>query len=263
MTEKISRWTKFKRFLKRNITPLWLKRFTYQVLSLLISIAMVVGVAIYTFTKSYDERTLRFVDGFTITAHTGAYDTKHNSLEDVRLRPNGTVVMGHDLITTNVDGVEVREVFTLLSRSPNIKANLDIKDLKALPALYNLILEFNLKDRVFLTGIDYNQTATVREKCPGIDYYLNYSPGRIRIFSDDYQQKILSILEDSGAVGINCKYSYACGTLSELLHKNGYKLSVWTVDQRFTMKRILLAKPDNITTTKPTELKELIEHWGE
>ena len=149
MAEKISRWKRFKRFLKRNMTPLWVKRFSYQVFSLLVSIAMVAGVATYAFTKSYDERKLTFVDGFMITAHTGAYDTPDNSLEtieaairdgvdavelDIRQRPDGTVVMGHDIITTNNDGVELTSAFELISQS-NLMVNLDIKDTRALPAL--------------------------------------------------------------------------------------------------------------------------------
>ena len=85
MSEKLSRWDKFKRFLKRNMTPLWAKRFTYQVFAFLVSVAMVVGVAVYAFTKSYDDKELTFVDGFTITAHAGAYDTVDNSLETVQL----------------------------------------------------------------------------------------------------------------------------------------------------------------------------------
>lgn len=48
------------------------------------SVAMVIGVANYAITRSYDERKLTFVEGFTITAHTGAFDTNQNSLEAVQ-----------------------------------------------------------------------------------------------------------------------------------------------------------------------------------
>ena len=277
MAEKISRWTKFKRFLKRNMTPLWAKRFSYQVFAFLVAVAMVVGVALYAFTKSYDERKLTFVDGFTICAHTGAFNTKDNTIEsvetainngadvaeiDVRQRPDGTVVMGHDIITTNNDGVEIDTVFSIVKENKKIKLNLDIKDTKALSGLYELIKKHSLEKRVFLTGIETYQAESAAERCPGIDYYINYMPSRIKIFSDDYQEKILQMLENTGGVGINCNYTYASITLCELLHKNGYKLSVWTVDREYQMKRALVIKPDNITTTKVDELKYLIAHWG-
>ena len=93
---------------------------------------MIAGVALYAFTKSYDERKLTFVDGFTICAHSGAFSTPDNSLEtieaaiendvdaievDVRQRPDGTVVMGHDIITTNSAGVELDTAFSLVEKS--------------------------------------------------------------------------------------------------------------------------------------------------
>ena len=47
MAQPQSRWVRFKRFLKRNMTPTWAKHFSYQVFSFLVSVAMVIGVANY------------------------------------------------------------------------------------------------------------------------------------------------------------------------------------------------------------------------
>lgn len=276
MPEKVSKWQKFKRFLKRNMTPTWAKHFSYQVFAFLVSVAMVIGVANYAFTKSYDERTLTFVDGFTVTAHTGAFDTPDNTLTslqaaidnnvqifeiDIRQRPDGTVVMGHDIIVTNNDGVEISSAFEMI-KNTDIILNLDIKETKALSALHGLLVEYGLTNRAFLTGIEPGQVETVQEKCPDIDYYLNYVPSRYKIFSEDYQQKIIDLLDETGAIGINCNHAYASRTLSDVLHKNGYKLSVWTVDKESHMKRALVNKPDNITTHCPDRLQSVIDNWG-
>lgn len=274
--EKRFTWQKLKKFLKRNMTVTWAKHFSYQVFAFLVSVAMVVGVASYAFEKSYDERTLRFVDGFTITAHSGAYNTADNTLEyvrtalekntdiieiDVRQRPNGTIVMGHDIIVTNSDGVEVASVFELV-KDRDVLVNLDIKETKLLSDLHKMITEYNLAGKVFLTGIEQHQVKAVKDKCPGVDYYINCVPSRFKIFSEDYQQKIIGMLEETGAIGINCNFSYASTTLSDVLHRNGYKLSVWTVDKKRQMKRALVIKPDNITTHYPDELHNLIDNWG-
>ena len=129
MAEKISKWVKFKRFLKRNMTPTWAKHFGYQVFAFLMSVGMVVGVADYAVTKTYDEMELSFVDNFTITAHTGAYGTEMNTVQsvqaaadnnadivelDIRQRPDGTVVMSHDFVVTNNDGNPVEDAFEIL-----------------------------------------------------------------------------------------------------------------------------------------------------
>lgn len=276
MAEKVSRWKKFKKFLKRNMTPTWAKHFSYQVFSFLVAVAMVFGVANYAFTKSYDEISLTFVDGFTITAHSGAFNTSSNTLEyvqtaldnnadvvqiDIHQRPDGTVVMGNDIIVTNSDGVEVSSVFRMI-KNKDVLIDLDIKEMKVLSELHKLIVKYGVNDKVFLTGIEYFQAKNVPKSCPDVDYYINYLPNRIKIFSDDYQQKIIDLLEETGAIGINCNQAYASRTLSDVLHKNGYKLSVWNVDKEYQMKRALVNKPDNITTNHCDKLNEIIQNWG-
>ncbi len=271
------RWRKFKRFLKRNMTPTWAKHFSYQVISFLISVFIVICVAEYAVTKSYEERKLSFVEGFTITAHTGAFDTSENSLDfveaaiknnvevielDIRQRPNGTLVMNHDLNITNNDGVELTSAFELL-KGTDIKINLDIKETRTLDALHDLLIEYNLYGNAFLTGIEATDVKAVKNSsCADLEYYLNMQMSRWRIFTEDYQKKLLKTLEETGAIGINCNYKYAGGQLSDLLHKNGYKLSVWTVNRTKDMKRCLVFKPDNITTKQYDLLLSTINNWG-
>ena len=259
------------------MTPSWARHFSYQVLSFIVSVAMIIGVAEYAITKSYDGRKLSFVDNFTITAHTGAYNTPMNTLEsvqaaidnkaailevDVRQRPNGTVIMSHDLVVTNSDGVEIEEAFKLL-RGTDTKINLDIKETRVLNGLYDLLVEYDLLSQSFLTGIEMiNIKALKASNCADMDYYLNYKPSRVKIFSEDYRQKIIDLLENTGAIGINCNYQYAGSQLSSLLHKKGYLLSVWSVDSVRTVKKMLMVKPDNITTKDPRLVQEIIDNWG-
>ncbi|MCD7871969.1 MAG: glycerophosphodiester phosphodiesterase [Clostridiales bacterium] len=278
MAPKISKWKRFKKFLKRNMTPTWAKHFLYQVVSFVISVIMVLGVANYTITKSYSERTLTFMDDFTVTVRTGAFDTQEDSLEsiqaaiqnnaevigiDIRQRPNGTLVISNDIIVTNGEGVLLSDVFKLL-KEDDCFINIDIKEARTLNTLYDMLVEYNLLERSFLTGIDQLNIKALKESsCSGMDYYLNYQPSRLKIFSGDYQRKILNLLEETGAIGINCNYKYAGAKLSDVLHANGYKLSVWTVNSEFAMKRMLMAHPDNITTKQYDRLISVIDNWGE
>ena len=278
MAEKVSKWVKFKKFLKRNITPTWAKHVGYQVFAFIVSVAMVIGVADYAVTKTYDELELTFVDNFTITAHTGAYNTEMNTVDfvktaidrgaqiielDIRQRPDGTVVMSHDLVVTNNDGNPLEDALVLLKDS-NTMINLDIKETRALNNLHSLLVEYNVLDRSFLTGIETMNVKAVKESdCADMDYYLNYMPSRSKVFFDEYRQKLIDLLEETGAIGINCNYKYANSQLSSLLHKKGYKLSVWTVDTRRKAKKMLAIKPDNITTKQPEMIEDVIANWGE
>lgn len=276
MAESISRKEKLKQYLKKNLTRTWAKRVTYQIFAFIISVAMIAGVTVYAFNKTYDERELSFVDGFTITAHTGAFDTPDNTMEsletaiehnmkvveiDIRQRPDSTLVIAHDIVANNSDGVELTQVFDRVSQT-DMKLNLDIKEVRVLPALYDMIVDYGFEERAFFTGIDEHQADKVKENCPGIAYYINYWPSRVRIFSDRYQQDILEVLEQTGAIGINCNHICASRTLSNLLHDNGYKLSVWTVNKKYQMARAFVNKPDNITTRCPDKLQEVIDNWG-
>ena len=277
MTEKISKWVKFKRFLKRNMTLTWAKHFSYQVFAFIVSVLMVMGVALYAVTKSYDERTLRFRDDFTITAHTGAFETDEDSLEsveaaikhnvdiiemDIRQRPDGTLIIDHEIAITNNDGVPLEDALELL-KGDDCLINLDIKEGRTLDKLYDMLVEYDLLDRSFLTGIDVLNIRMVKDsKCKDMDYYYNCQPSRIQIFSADYQQRLVKTVKDAGAVGVNCNYKYASGTLSDLLHDNDLKFSVWTVNNELTMKRALTILPDNITTKEYDLLIDIIENWG-
>ena len=259
------------------MTPTWAKHFAYQVFAFVVSVAMIVGVADYAVTKTYDEMELTFVDDFTITAHTGAYNTPMNSLEsvqaaidnnadilelDVRQRPDGTVVMHHDIVITNGEGVPIAEAFALL-KGKDIEINLDIKDTRTLNELYRLLTEYELDENAFLTGIETLDVKAVKESdCAVLPYYLNYIPSRPRVFFDEYRQKLISLLEETGAIGINCNYKYANSQLSSLLHKKGYKLSVWTVNTQRKAKKMLAIQPDNITTKDVEMVKKVIENWG-
>ena len=277
MAQGLTRWQKFKRFLKRNMTPTWAKHFSYQVISFLLSVCLVIGVTAYAINKTYDERTLTFVQGFTVTAHTGAFDTPENSMEsvqaaiennvqiieiDIRQRPDKTLVISHDIVVMNNEGTPLADVFALLQQDDCL-INLDIKETRTLDPLHDMLVEYNLLSRAFLTGIDQMNVNAVKESsCADMDYYLNCQPSRIKIFTDDYKVKIIDLLKETGAVGINCNYKYACATLSNLLHENGYKLSVWTVNTKFEMKRMLVTQPDNITTKEYGKLMSVIDNWG-
>lgn len=277
MAEKVSKWVKFKRFLKRNMTPTWASHFGYQCFALIVSVLMVVGVADYAVTKTYDQLELTFMDDFTITVHTGAYNTQMNSIDsvkvaidnnakvievDIRQRPDGTVVMAHDLVVTNNDGVPFEEIVPLL-KGTDIGINLDIKETRVLNNLHKILVENELLEQSFLTGIEIINVKAVKESdCADMEYYLNYMPSRSRVFFDEYRTKLIDLLNETGAVGINCNYKYANSQLSGLLHKNGYKLSVWTVNTERRAKKMLAIKPDNITTKEPQMIENVIENWG-
>ncbi|MGN0468277.1 MAG: glycerophosphodiester phosphodiesterase [Acutalibacteraceae bacterium] len=237
--------------------------------------ATVFAIKIYPVNRDYNSDSFNLSDSFTVTAHTGSMDTAENSLQsieksieigvdivefDVRFRPDGTAVMAHDEVKTNDGGVPIEEAMKLLSKDGiNIKVNLDVKETTFLEEIQKLVKKYKMSERVFFTGVTEDIATIVKEKCPEISYYLNCVPKKNKLDDEEYQNELLDLLKQTGAVGINCNYKKSNGCLAKLLHENGYLLSVWTVDSAFQMKKALLSEADNITTRNPDLLLDLVK----
>lgn len=272
---KKSKIQEFKRFLKRNMTREWAAHFTYQVVSFIVAVALVVGVATYAVNKTYEERDLKFTDDFTLTAQSGSYNTETNSLDgiktavengvksvefDLRQSFDKTLFLSNEIVVSETNCTKLEDVFEYL-KDKSVLIYIEVKETRTLSSLYQMILKYKLIDRVILTGISLGDVDEVKKDCPDIPYYLNYMPNRIKIYFDDYQEKLLETLRESGAIGINCNYKYACEKLSKVLHENGFKLCVSGVEKDRNIKRILVAKPDNIITRQPESVQKIIYNW--
>ena len=214
--------------------------------------------------------------GCTVTAHTGAYSTTANSLDfvraalekkpdylemDIRCRPDGTLACSHDAIGTNSQGTKLSEVFELI-KGTSVKVMLDIKEAATLGALHAMLAEYGLEKQVLLAGLDESGTNKARENCPGIPYLLNYSPDTQRIEDPDYRQMLIDLMKTTGSIGINCNYKYATKALADVLHENGFLLSVWTVNEEADMNRMQNLGADNMATMQPDALYALMQKTG-
>jgi len=216
---------------------------------------------------------LRLPEGFTVTAHAGAMSLPDNSLislnqaikagadiveMDVTFRPDGTPVMIHKETPKQNEGVLLDEAFEVVAASDSVKINLDIKSLSNLSAVQELSLEHGLIERVFFTGVGEESIEQVKTKCPQIPYYLNYSPDKKLSKTGEYAKSLVEKLLYLGCIGLNCSYGEISKTIVEVLHENGLLVSVWTVDRKIDMCRMLSLSVDNITSRKPDKLLTVI-----
>ena len=108
----------------------------------------------------------------TITAHSGAFDTPDNSIEfvkkvleedceifeiDVTFRPDGTPVIIHSGSPKADEGILLRDVLALVAGHPSIRMNLDLKSVKNLPAVDELLENYGLTERAFFTAMQLLQ----------------------------------------------------------------------------------------------------------
>lgn len=270
---------KSENFVKRKLLhPKFLKWFCICFVALC-AIAAILGAVHFAVLKSYRNQELHLSESFTVTAHTGGMGTLDNSVEsiekaiaaeadvvefDVRFRPDGTPVMAHDAVSSDAEGVPIADALQVLAKDGvSIRVNLDIKETENLAALQSIVKQYGLSERVFCTGVTEEFVPAVRSACPEIPYYLNYAPDTARVKDAEYQEELLAVLRETGAIGINCHYKNASPQLADVLHQNGYLLSVWTVDKENQMLRQLVSGADNITSRNPDLLIELIAHWDD
>ncbi len=223
-----------------------------------------VGAVKYSQAKKFK---VNLPESFTLTAHTGCEDTEDNSLEaikvgyekgadivefDLNFDSSGMPVLSHDEAGEN--SVTLEEAFKLVAEYDSLRVNVDCKKTDSLKAVVNLSKKYGIRDRIFYTGIEEINVPAVKEQTPDVEYYLNVPEKEI-----GRDEQSLSALADKvkslGAVGINMKYTRCSSELVEIFHSKGLLVSVWTVNSKSAMRKILPLGVDNITTRKPSLLK--------
>ena len=209
---------------------------------------------------------------FTVTAHTGCMKTEENSLEsfkagienganivefDLYFMKNGEPVLSHN---EPVGGeVSLDEAFEYISKFKNIGINVDVKTCDALGKVYPTAQKYGVEDRIFYTGVKDEFVEPIRQNSPEVKYFLNMSVKKSN--DKEYLMSLVEKVKNAGAVGINFKYTGATKELVKVFHENGLLVSIWTVNSKWRMKKILSFAPDNITTRHPDKLSEIVKKF--
>lgn len=209
---------------------------------------------------------------FTITAHTGCMKTEENSLESFKSGiENGANIVEFDLYFTKngepvlshnepVGGeVSLDEAFEYLSEFKNIGINVDVKTCDALEKVYPTAQKYGVGDRIFYTGVKDEFVEPVRQNSPEVKYFLNMSVKKSK--DKEYLMSLVEKVKNAGAIGINFKYTGATKELVKVFHENGLLVSIWTVNSKWRMKKILSSAPDNITTRHPDKLSGIVKDF--
>ncbi len=209
---------------------------------------------------------------FTYTAHTGCVKTKDNSLEsidtgadfgadiieiDLHFLPDGTPVLSHD--KPKGDEILLEDAFKKISEFKKLKVNVDVKSVDNLKAIYHLAQKYGLENRIFYTGVHSGFLEAVKKDSPEISYYLNVNVKKPRKQTEEYLQNLVEEVRSCGAIGINFNKKGASKKLVDIFRKNGLLVSIWTVNEKRKMHKILALSPDNITTRRPDKMQKILK----
>ena len=207
----------------------------------------------------------------SLTAHSGCLKLADNSLEamaagiaagaeivefDLNYTADGTPVLSHDA-PKKTDCVTLAQAFAFLAQQDGVRANVDVKSTEHLEKVPVLAAEARVTEKIFFTGVDDKMVPAVREKCPGVPYYLNTAVRR----SDDVKALVKKTVA-LGAVGINLKWKDASPQLIGAFHEKGLPVSVWTVYRENDAIKMVRYGVDNITTRRPDLVCRLLKSIG-
>ena len=208
---------------------------------------------------------------FSITAHTGCEGTKPNSLDsitvgyvsganivefDLSFDSDGVAVLSHD--TPVGTEFTLDEAFSHLEQFSSLLINVDVKDTSDLAQVVSCAEKHGLKERIFFTGIFAEDVERVVADAPGIPFYLNVAVPAGKQNDSGYISTLIEEIKSLGAVGINFRYTSCSKLLTDMFHEQGLLVSIWTVNNRFDMRKALSYGADNITTKKPATLLEFV-----
>jgi glycerophosphoryl diester phosphodiesterase len=191
-----------------------------------------------------------------VTAHTGCMKTPMNTVEsirkgiecgadfvefDLRFSETGEPILSHDRPRKGANPERLKNAFAELRRHPGIKFNVDLKTATNLPEVKRLAEEAGVLDRIFYTG--NCDAATIRRHSPGVPFYLN-----ARIDGKTDLDAVVRRVKEVGAIGLNIHFRCASAELVRKCHEAGFEVSVWTVEKRADVERLLKMGVDNITS---------------
>ena len=236
---------------------------------LIISILTLTVILVFTELKKMKNN---LPPDFTYTAHTGCVKTADNSLAaieegvkygadivefDLSFLKDGTPVLSHDKPKGNE--ITLDKAFKKVSEYEGLKVNVDIKSTQNLKAVYPLAQKYGIEDRIFYTGVTTEFLDAVKKDSPEVPYYLNVNVEKKRKQTPEYLEELVKAVKDSGAVGINFNKDNATQELVDAFHENDLLVSIWTVNKKGKMYKILSMGPDNITTRRPDKLQEILK----
>lgn len=241
----------------------------------ILAVVLIVLVIYRAKTKGVNKADIKIPEGFTFTGHTGCVGTRDNSLEAIdKAMEFGVDIVEFDIrysgaehILSHDDPVggeaTFKEALLKVKQYDGLKANIDVKEVSGIENVQPIAEEVGMLDRVFFTGIFEKDATTVAEKCPKISYYLNMKVDSPKKHTKAYLEGIIATVKKCGAVGINFHYRSLSPALAEAFHEAGFLVSVWTVNDKKSMYKVLACGVDNITTRRPDMLQKIIKEIGD
>lgn len=162
----------------------------------------------------------------------------------------------------------LEEVFPLIKRGTML--NIELKHMWAARPVANLIEKYNMHNKVLISSGSINALKIMKYTIPSIKtayiYYTSkhgkwdyFVTSIAKLFSRITHKYILMVAKALRVDYVHLSYPFATTGFIKKLHKEGYKVNIWTVNTSALMKKLIKRKVDGIITNYPDKLKRVIK----
>ena len=228
--------------------------------------------------SSYMREDLSNVDNISLISHCSEVDGTANSVagfkESVRLGANAVIVDlcfkkdGTPVMTDSYSEIDSAEkVEALFAAMNEEKFNsacvyLNIVQLSDIAKLNSLAVEYNVVNRVFLTGIDADRYELIGTDDTILPFLIDYT------FTSEELDSVKNgsfskpeALEKTGASGLVTDYSQLCDELVETLNDYGILFAVDGIEDTPDMCKALLCGAINVFVKDIKKSRETVDEW--
>jgi|GEM_PF-3367720 len=225
-----------------------------------------------------------------VVAHNGCLNTPDDSLEsiqvainhqadimeiDIRFNAQSIPVLSHDDLVDGINYVSVGDALALIATDAKMGINLDMKEKHDIAGLKNLkaiIEKFNLKDRVYFSGIGELNTGHISDIFPDYTWVTNwefdYDGARTKeeqfaemyakLHDEAYLTDIAKRVKESGCLGLNLYHEFITPPVAKICKAYDLKLYAWTVESKARIKELIDLGVDAITSRNFTLLQTIV-----
>lgn len=128
-------------------------------------------------------------------------------------------------------------------RNAGLLLNLDVKDLRALPAIRQALRRARYTEKTFLTGCRVDALSDLGRPIPEVSMLVNVDSG-----------EALDQVVHLGAQGINIEHSLITPEILMAARRRFLSVAVWTVDDPEELQRVEELGVDSVTSNRPTRI---------
>ena len=244
----------------------------------IVAAAIIIPLARRNSVSVYMREDLSNVDNISLISHCSEVDGTVNSVagfkESVRLGANAVIVDlcfkkdGTPVMTDSYSEIDSAEkVEALFAAINEEKFNsacvyLNIVQLSDISKLNSLVVEYNVVNRVFLTGIDADRYELIGTDDTILPFLIDYTFTAEEL--DSVKNGSFSkpeALEKTGASGLVTDYSQLSDELVETLNDYGILFTVDGIEDTPDMCKALLCGANNVIVKDIKKSRETVDEW--